>query len=500
MARRLTVALAGVTALLLLTACGSAAGDDRPKVFRVGFGGDPITMHPHLSAPAYNIFLTPVYETLIKSTPDGGYEPALATEWTLAEDSRSLALTLRPGVTFQDGTPFDAEAVRANLEAAARSGTLTARSLTTVDSVDVVDDTHVVLRLNAPGGHLVGVLASEAGMMISPALLDGDEAARNPVGTGPYQLTELTRGRTAYARWDGYRDADTTELDGIEIHGFPDDTARLNALRSGQLDASFIFPSQIDQAEQSGMRTTVFERTVFHSMLLNTGRSEFGDPRVRRAIGLALDRATMAQTLYDGNCSPAGQPYPETHWAHSPEVGQPEYDPEQAKSLLAEAGLPDGFTFTLAVSNITTYQRLGEAIQGELARIGITVNLDIMDNPSLTALRQTGNFDAVGGQYESGRPDPTTFLTDFYLPGGTFNPGDFTTPGGAELVDLARQSTDEADRTGPVRQVVADAAELGAPVVPVCFPGSIEADAPHVTHGVTVSIVGDHDFSTVRMD
>ncbi|MEU6700544.1 ABC transporter substrate-binding protein [Pseudonocardia sp. NPDC046786] len=501
MARRLHVALAGVTALILLTGCGTAAGDDdSPKVFRVGFGGDPITMHPHLSAPAYNIFLTPVFETLVKSTPDGGHEPALATEWALAEDGRSLALTLRSDVTFQDGTPFDAEAVRANLEAAARPGTLTARSLTTVEGVDVVDDDQVVLRLNAPGGHLVGVLASEAGMMISPAQLNGDETARNPIGTGPFQLTELTRGRTVYTRWDAHRDAGSTELAGIEIHGFPDDTARLNALRSGQLDASFIFPSQIEQAEQAGMRTTVAERTVFHSMLLNTGRSEFGDPRVRLAIGLALDRATMAQTLYDGNCRPTGQPYPEAHWAHSPEAGQPEYDPDRARALLAEAGLPDGFTFTLAISNITTYQRLGEAIQGELARIGITVNLDIMDNPSLTALRQSGNFDAVGGQYESGRPDPTTFLTDFYLPDGTFNPGDFATPGGAELVDLARRSTDTAERADPVQQVVADAAELGAPVVPVCFPGSIEADAPHVTQGVTVSIVGDHDFSTVRMD
>jgi peptide/nickel transport system substrate-binding protein len=452
-----------------------------------------------LSPPAYNIFLSPVYDTLIKSTRDGGYAPGLATEWSLSEDARSLSLTLRSGVTFQDGAPFNGEAVRANLEAAKVPGTLVARNLTVLDRVEVLDDTHVVLHLNAPGGNLIGVLASETGMMVSPSHLTSADLATKPVGAGPFRLTELIGGRTTYTKWDGYWDADNIVLGGIEIHGFSDDVARMSALRSGELDAAYLFPSQIDQAEQVGMTTTVSERTVFHALLLNTGRSEFGNPLVRQALNLAIDRATIAESLYDGNCTPAGQPYPDGYWASAPDLGDPVYDPEQARRLLAEAGLPDGFSFTLSVSNITTFQRLGEAVQGELARIGVTVHLDVMDNPSLTALRQAGNFDAVGGSYESGRPDPTTFLTDYYLPGGIFNPGGFDVPGGQALVTQARESVDVQGRQGPVQRFVADVTEAGPPIIPICFPGTIEADAGHVTNGVAVSIVGDYDFTTVRM-
>lgn len=502
MSRRLRAALAGATALVLVTtACGAGtSGNGQSVVFRVGFGGDPVTLDPHLSPPAYNIFLSPVYDTLIKSTRDGGYAPGLATEWSLSEDALSLSLTLRANVTFQDGEPFNGESVRANLEAAKAPGTLVARNLTVLDRVEVVDDTHVVLHLNAPGGNLVGVLASETGMMVSPSHLDSDDLARKPVGAGPFTLTELTGGRTSYTKWEGYWDADNIVLDGIEIHGFSDDVARMSGLRSGELDATYLFPSQIGEAEQVGMTTTVYERTVFHALLLNTSRSEFGNPLVRQALDLAIDRATIADTLYDGYCTPTRQPYPDGYWASAPDLGDPVYDPEQARRLLAEAGLPNGFSFTLAISNITTFQRLGVAVQGALARIGVTVQLKIMDNPSLTALRQKGDFDAVGGSYESGRPDPTTFLTDFYLPGGIFNPGGFDIPGGQPLVAQAQKTVDVQRRQAPVQRLVADVAEAGPPILPICFPGTIEADAEHVTNGVTVSIVGNYDFTTVRMN
>lgn len=494
-------ALAGAVALVLLTAACSAgaSGADRPVIFRVGYGGDPVTLDPRVSPPTYSIFLSPVYETLIKPTKEGGYAPGLATEWSLSGDALSLSLTLRSGVTFQDGAPFDGDAVRANLEAAKESSTPVARNLAVLDHVEVVDATHVVLHMNAPGGNLTGVLASETGMMISPAHLTAGDLATKPVGTGPFTLTELTGGRTSYIKWDGYRAAADIAIDGIEIYGFPQDIARMSALRSGELDAAFLFPSQIDQAEQAGMATAVSPRTYFHGMLLNTGRSEFGDPLVRRAIGIAIDRAAIAENLYGGHCAPAGQPYPNGYWASVPGLDQPQYDPARARALLAEAGLPNGFTFTLTVSNITTFQRLGEVVQGELAGIGVTAKLNVVDNPSLTALRQKGDYDAVAGAYESGRPDPTTFLTDYYLPGGAYNPGGFDVPGGQALVTQARTTTDVPGRQGPVQRFVADVANLGSPVVPVCFPGAVEADAAQVVSGVTVSMVGDYDFTTVRM-
>lgn len=491
--------LACMVALLLTAACSAGVAEERPVVFRVGYGGDPVTLDPRLSPPTYSIFLTPVYETLIKPTKDGGYAPGLATEWSLSDEARRLALTLRPGVTFQDGTPFDAEAVKANIEATKASRSPVARNLSVVDRVEVIDDTHVVLHLNAPGGHLAGVLASETGMMISPASLSAPDLATRPVGTGPFRLTELTGGRTTYTKWDGYWNADAIAIDGIEIYGFPEDVARMSALRSGELDAAFLFPSQIEQAEQAGKATTVSPRTYFHGLILNTSRSEFSNPLVRQAIDLAINRTAIADSLYDGQCVPTRRPYPDGYWAAAENPDPPRYDPERARQLLAEAGLTNGFTFTLTVSNITTFQRLGEVLQGELGTIGITVRLNVVDNPQLTAIRQAGDYEAVAGAYESGRPDPTTYLSDYYLPGGNFNPGGFDVPGGRELVTAARSSTDVAERQGPVQRFLDAVDAIGSPVVPVCFPGAVEADSEQVVSGVTVSMVGDYDFTTVRM-
>src|SRR5690606_13723590 len=143
-----------------------------------------------------------VYEPLIRTTPTGEFEPGLATDWALVDDGAAFELTLREGVTFQDGAPFDADAVVANLEQTMESGGNLAVELEVVDSITAVDDHTVRLELNGPGGHLPGVLAFCAGMMISPDALD-DDLQTNPVGAGPFVLEDITETAATFSRWDG---------------------------------------------------------------------------------------------------------------------------------------------------------------------------------------------------------------------------------------------------------------------------------------------------------
>ncbi|OLS98652.1 hypothetical protein BJF90_41010 [Pseudonocardia sp. CNS-004] len=147
---------------------------------------------------------------------------------------RTLDLTLRSGVTFQDGAPFDAEAVKANLDAAKAGQTNFTNYLANVESVEVVDSTHVRLTLSDSGAPTLGVLAGEAGMIISPQALARDDLSTNPAGTGPFTLDSFVGSDLKFTKWDGYWDKDAVALPGIDVTVFIDESARVRACGRGR--------------------------------------------------------------------------------------------------------------------------------------------------------------------------------------------------------------------------------------------------------------------------
>ncbi|MGI5132917.1 ABC transporter substrate-binding protein [Pseudonocardia sp. CA-107938] len=472
---RLLALLAAFVMAGSLAACGSPSGGGADAQGRhrltIGASAIPSSLDPRKSAPYEAQWIGMLYDTLIQRAPDGTFQPALAESWTLSPDGRTLELTLRAGVTFQDGAPFTAAAVKANIDAAKAGGTNFSTQLAGVESVEAVDDRHVRFRLAGAPAPMLGILAGEAGMIISPARL-GDDLSRTGAGAGPYKLGKFEGPRLEFTAWPGYWKADAVKVSGVDIDVFIDDSARLRALRSRQLDTAFIIPSQVKEVESSGL-TVLHARTSesFWGVLVNTGRRELGNPKVRQAMMLALDRTALAENVFGtAGCTPSAQPFARNDWAYSPELEKlpaAQFDLARAKALMAEAGV-SGFSMELQIGTAQNYQQVGQILQSQWREIGIDVRLRPMENVQFVTARRKGEFDATVSVYLHARPDQSAFVQNFYLPGGIFNPGRFDLPGTAALLAESSSSSDPAVRGPAMHKLMEAVTTAGPPVLPIC--------------------------------
>lgn len=492
-------AIAGVGATAHASSAPTDPNADTDAVMRYAVPGVVQSMDPRTANEFQQIFLEQVYEPLIRTTLDGDHAPGLATEWGLVDDGAAFELTLREDVTFQDGEPFDADAVVANLEAAAADGSNLASDLDVVESIEAVDDSSVRLELSGEGGHLPGVLAGYAGMMISPAAMD-DDLQTDPVGAGPFLFTGTTETSVSFERWDGYYAADDVSIGGIEFVTFADETARLRALESGQLDAAFLSASQVAEAEDGGLLINSTTQTTVHAALINSSHEALGNDLVRQALMHSIDRDAIAQALYDGHCVATVQPYPAGFWAHDAELAASDagvYDPDLAKELLAEAGYEDGFELTISTGSITIYQRLAEVLQQQFAAIGVTAEITV--STTLSDERRNGDFDVITGAFQVGRPDPSAaWATRYYASDGPLNFGGVEFEGVDDLIAESRSMTDPADRAEPMHQIIAQSIAQGPILLPVCIPESITAHHEGVA-GIDLSVLGTRDFRYVTI-
>jgi peptide/nickel transport system substrate-binding protein len=492
MRRKLLPLLLAVGLVASITACGG--GQDSPsgdptnvgpgsgKTVRWATSAMPTSFDPATAAnSAYAVFMWLIYDRLIYADPNGSLKPMLATKWTLAEDALSLDLTLREGVTFQDGTPLDAEAVVANMEHMMGEGSLVASSLRMIDKVEVVDAQHVRFLLNRPGGDLPQVLSGFAGMMVSPASLDAGTTGTDPVGAGPYTVSSISDARVTFEFWDGYWDAENIVPQGVEVSVLTDDTARLNALKSGQVDAAIIRPNQLIEAEAAGLQTYRVSSPTAYGIQVNAAHPVLANPDVRRAISAAIDRESIKDFLYDGECEISAQPYPASYWAYSDDIDDSKYikyDPEAARAAIAAAA-PGGLSLTIITPNVTAYQRLSEVLQEQLGEIGIEVKVEPIDYADLLARGRSGDFDLIVTLLLSSSPDPSTWAEQNYRISATAP--QYIDPRLPELIEASRRSVDLEERGAAIGQVTKAALDAGTNQIVVCLPSNTFAAGANVT-------------------
>lgn len=497
--KRLGSVIMGAVLLTGMAACGASdsGGAKASAVVKFGTPGLPASLDPRLAGPNDTPYLEQVYERLITTSEDGEFEPGLATKWELKDDT--FVLTLQKGVKFQDGATFDAAAVKANIDSAKAPTSNLRNTLADIKSVDVVSPQEVSLKLSAPGGHLIGTFASYAGMMISPKALSNPDLKSNPVGSGPFVVKSMDKTKVTYEKWDDYREADRVEIGGIQIISYLDTSTMLRAIRSGQIDGGSLNVQQFDEAKSAGLDVTSTPITVFAGILLNTSKKEFAIPEVRQALMHAIDRKGIVDGIYGGQATVTHQPYPEGYWAYDEKLVDPpeaKYDVAKAKQLLADAGLSNGFTFELAGGTQPLYQAIAQAIQAQLAEVGITVK--VKSATTLVKERASGDFEAIIGTMQSGFPDPTVFVREYYLPGGIFNHGKFEIPDGQALLDESRSSVDTSVRAVPLAKALEAAVTAGPPVIPIAMHRRVIALRKNVS-GLGKTILSDLDFSTVKV-
>ncbi|MDR2256408.1 MAG: ABC transporter substrate-binding protein [Arthrobacter sp.] len=330
-------------------------------------------------------YLSAVYDPLVTLDEAGEPAPALATDWTVSEDKRTVTMDLRSDVTFSDGQVFDAAAAVANLERL-KDGARSRDAYTAVSGFSVVDADTITISLKERDDTLLYFMGLGRSWMASPAALEGDALAKAPVGSGPYTLSDASVAGSEY-RFEKKRDhwnAKSFTGDPLAIFPIADATARNNAMAAGQINVNYADHPAIVQAESMGWNQA--ETAATWVGLQFSGRADEGGSEaaravtkleVRQAINHAFDGAKLLQALAEGDGVDAQQTFPEGTPGYDVALNSRYgYDVDQAKQLLAQAGYPDGFDITLPVT--AAFAALQPTVEQNLGAIGIKVKWDSM--------------------------------------------------------------------------------------------------------------------------
>jgi peptide/nickel transport system substrate-binding protein len=425
----------------------------------VGLDAEPPTLDPaanSLSLANGSVYEA-LYETLMVSAPGKELAFGLADSMTESDDRLSWTLVLKPGVTFHDGTPMNAEAVKFNLDRQ-KASPYNGPGLGPLASIEVVDGLTAKLVLSTPWTALPSVLAGVNGLMVSPtAAADADAFKRKPVGTGPYELVEWSPSdKAVLRRFDGYW-GEKAPLDELIFKFVSVESARVAAFEAGELDAyTTIVIATADDAAEGGAQVTSPPPTGYGFSFFNLTKPPLNDVRVRQALSMASDRdaisaAYQGQSYADASYSPF---FTDSEWWVAPDaVGS--YDPEGAKQLLADYGQPVKFTFKLLAGS----QEIEDSVRATIDywnEAGMDVELQMIpDLGSYVADVVTGNYDAVGWIGGSSG-DPDSVLYNLLHSGGASNYGKYNSPEMDALLDRGRSSNDEAER----KQIYADVQKI----------------------------------------
>lgn len=494
--------LIGVLAALSLAPVAQAQPASALKVaaFRHPTTLDPITG----SSGHDHVFLYPVYDTLVGMDPKTlKLRPELALSWEFP-DPLTLVIKLRPNVRFHDGTAFDANAVKFNLDRA-RGGERSniKADLGSVASVEVSGPLQVTLKLKSPDTSLPGVLADRAGMMASPKAVQAAAAGydRQPVGTGPWKFASWTNNdRLVFEKNPGYWKPKRPLLDKLEFVYIADVTTGLRSVIAGENDFVYaLAPQQKSVAERSANVLAASAPTLQVNMLyMNYGKAPLNDVRVRKAINLAIDRRQFTAVTTMGQGVPASSLLPPEYWAANPAIVQ-KHDPEQAKKLLAEAGHPNGITLSLvALTDQIQGQRV-EILINTLARAGIKLNVTrLAAGAALTRFFNERQDDIYLAPW-TGRPDPSATLVGLFGEKAFFNAGRVD-PTGGKLMKAIEDTRSVAG--AEQRKATIDAAQQlvfdEALYAPLNFEAQVYAHSKKV-QGYVPNLLGKPRFDDVSV-
>ncbi|GBD49711.1 ABC transporter substrate-binding protein [Methylopila sp. Yamaguchi] len=442
----------------------------------VGQMAEPKSLDP-AAVTAANDFriLANLFEGLTRFRP-GSLEPApaLAARWEISDDGRAYTFHLRPDVRFHDGTPFDAEAVRFNLDRlldpkhpSADAGPFPlAFFLAPVMAVEVLDPLTVRLRLDEPYAPLLAHLAYPIGYMVSPAAAKaaGKAFGRAPVGTGPFRFERWESGRqVALVRNEAYW-GDKPSLARIAFRPIPDANARASEMLAGGIDLMVEVPPDQLGSFRDPARFALHEAPAPHLwfLILNAVEGPLRDVRVRRAVNLAIDKRTIVENVLSNAATvPSGPISPAFGAAHDPALEPYPHDPERARALIREAGA-QGATLTLLAaeggSGMLEPLAMATAIQADLARVGLKVAIETFEWNAYLARVNGGLKGAAMAEmaWSTNDPDTLPYLalrSEAAADKGGFNAGGFSDPELDRLIDAARGETDAEARAGLYRRI-----------------------------------------------
>ena len=402
-------------ALLLFLGAGPALAQGH---LRIGLADDPDILDPTL-ARSYTarIVFASLCDKLFDIDEKLNIVPQLALGHETSEDGKAVTVTLRPGVKFHDGEPFDAAAAKYSLERhVTMKGSYRKAEISVIDTVDVVDPLTIRINLKKPFSPLLNQLTDRAGMMVSPkaAQAMGDKFGLKPVCAGPYKFVErVQQDRIVVERFADYWNKDQVFIDKITYLPIVDATVRLANLRAGGLDLTErVLATDIKTVRDNPkLRLTEAVSLGFTSLIFNVANGPKADnpmgkdPRVRRAFDLSLDREAMNQVVFNGEFVPGNQWVNPQHPYYQQRFPVPKPDLAKAKALMKEAGVTGRLPIDFMVVNTPETRATAEVLQAMSAEAGFDLKIRITEGATALKEGEDGNFQLYMNWW-SGRSDP----------------------------------------------------------------------------------------------
>ncbi len=448
--------------------------EEVPQVLVFGRGGDSVSLDPAIVTDGESYKVTEnIFETLLNfGEQDTTIHPGLAKEWEVSEDGLTYTFHLQEGVKFHDGTDFNAEAVVKNVErwkGGAEEEFYYFHSMFKAEGQDIIktvtaaDEHTVVFELSRPQAPFLKNIAMSAFAIASPTAFEsaGDAFGDNPVGTGPFKFVEWKRNDSITVEKNpDYWQEGLPKLDKIIFRAIPDNSARLNALTTGEIDlADGINPSDAASIE-SNADLQLIERpsmNIGYLGLTNT-RPPFDNKLVRQAVNYAIDKQTIVDAFFEGRAEVAVNPMPSSISGYNEEIEGYPYDPEKAKQLLAEAGY-DGSEIELwAMPVPRPYmpdgQKVAEAIQKNLADVGIPSKIVTYEWATYLEKANNGEADAflLGWTGDNGDADNFIYTLLDKDNIGSNNYAYYSSDEAHELLVAAQSEVDEEKRIALYKQ------------------------------------------------
>ena len=451
---------------ILFAALACAAAPAHADTLRIGMLGDPATLDPAQSSSINDrVAFAAFCDKLIDLDDKLAYVPQLATGWTWGADGLSLTLKLREGVVFHDGTPFEAEAVRFNLERYKTAPYSRRKTeLKPVRAVTVLDSHTVRLDLAEPYVPLLAQLADRSGMMVSPKAARelGEKLATHPVCAGPYRFVEwVAQDRIVFDKFAQYWNKGAIGIDRVVYLPIPDDAVRLANLRAGGLQIiERVAPTDVPTVRSDArLRLSAAPAIGYRLLSINTNKGPAANAalgtsaKLREAFELSLDRAAINQVAFEGAFVPSNQPEPPGSTFYDKALPVPPRDLARAKAIVAASG-KNRVPVTLLVSTDPLDGGVAQIIQAMAGEAGFDVKIEVTESTSLLARLKSGNYE-MALLIWSGRPDPDANIAMWVACDGFINWGAFCDPRLDAILKRARSTAEANERARLYAQAAA---------------------------------------------
>lgn len=442
---------------------------------------EPDTLDPQKTATAATgIIMRYLGDTLIHKDMKGNITPALARSWTASGDGLTWTFQLRNDVKFHDGTPFNAQAVKASIDRALAPETkspIAGALFGPVASVQTTGDYTVVIKLKDAFAPFLDNLTDPRAIIISPqAVRDlGDRFGRSPVGTGPFKFQEwrsadrIVFTRNPDYRWaPAYAHAGPAFVERIILRVMPESAAQVAAFERGELSVLGVPPTDVRrlQATNKYLFFSALRKGVGLFMEFNVTKEPFSDIRVRRALNYAVEKNSVLQIGLEGLGEIAYGPLPPSIWGYWDGIKEyaPKYDPAKAKALLAEAGWKAGaggvlqkdgklLTFSLFTAPIDTWTRSAQIVQAQLRAFGISMEIQTFEFGTLLSKLKAGEHPVEFMGYTYASPDIVMVWFHSSNIGTGLTLSHYKDPKLDALIEASRRETDPGTRLGLYRDI-----------------------------------------------